>query len=475
MDQIRHELRLCEATLSALALAIALFPPPASGLALVKGTRHASSPPTIISQTSSLETADRISQEADELFANEDYEGAIARWQEATELYKLNRDWLAAANRLSYIGLAFNYVRDLEQALSAYEQSLELLQQVEGNEFEKGKIFHSVGSVYFDLENWEQALNFYRQALPLLEIAVQQGNTDRLDLANTLYWMGRAYTNLREWQQAIAHYNQALVLLLLYEKANEPEQVWLGQSLDYWKAEIFYWLGISYRESGAYNDAYNAFSQAQMAYHETQNRSREADALSELGLILEDRSQFNLALQRYQQALAIRQDLCRQQPNSCTQDEIVRLLVYVAKIFYELGDSRLGENYLNQSLNLLSEVENPGIKANIFSNIGYTLAISNRPRQSLSYLYQAVDYAIEAEDWVLAARTRNSIAATNIELEIWSDRQHINYLLEEVLPLLERGEDKPGIAAMLRTAFYTRFRLLHYHCLKLHQTMRLRI
>ncbi|MEL7407833.1 MAG: tetratricopeptide repeat protein [Cyanobacteria bacterium J06558_2] len=114
--------------------------------------------------------------------------------------------------------LANSYLRnqDYDRAHKTYQQALTQiaqLQNIEENQKQsyQATIYHQIGMVAQELREYDQAQQYYRQALNL---KIKSG--DRFALATTFHQLGRVTQKLREYNLAIAYYQEALNLKIEY-------------------------------------------------------------------------------------------------------------------------------------------------------------------------------------------------------------------------------------------------------------------
>ncbi|MEH2461620.1 tetratricopeptide repeat protein, partial [Nostoc sp.] len=113
----------------------------------------------------------------------------------------------AAAERVSQEGMQVyqqGTAESLRQAIGKWQEALKLWQQVDDKRWEA--LTHlSIGKVYFDLGEKQEALKYFNQALPIFR-AVRE----RIGEATTLTNIGAVYSDLGEKQEALKYFNQAL-------------------------------------------------------------------------------------------------------------------------------------------------------------------------------------------------------------------------------------------------------------------------
>ncbi len=104
------------------------------------------------------------------------------------------------------IATVYENLGEKEQALDYYNQVLPLL-SAESDRANKAVTLNNIGYVYSDLGDNQKALEYYNQALPLSHAV-----GDRLQEATTLNNIGTIYSESHK-QKALVYYNQALPLL----------------------------------------------------------------------------------------------------------------------------------------------------------------------------------------------------------------------------------------------------------------------
>jgi tetratricopeptide (TPR) repeat protein len=150
-----------------------------------------------------------------------------------------------------------------EMAAEYCRRALEALERTAG-ELDKSKTFHSLGTLYIRLEQYDKADEAFRQAdsealyrsgdlLTQAALAQNRGTAlmklkqfdqahlylrrsqklwqqlgDQLWLANTLSTLADLFDEQGQWKSAVAYYDEAISLVALFPK-NEQAQHWQGQ------------------------------------------------------------------------------------------------------------------------------------------------------------------------------------------------------------------------------------------------------
>jgi tetratricopeptide (TPR) repeat protein len=127
------------------------------------------------------------------------------------------------------LGSAYFSVGDYQEAIKCYEQALDIARENDNKQGE-GAWLGGLGLAYSDLGQVEKAIEYYEKALAIdLEIGDRRG--EGADLGN----LGSAYKNLGQVEKAIEYYEKALVIAreIGYRdlEANQPAN--LGDALIY--------------------------------------------------------------------------------------------------------------------------------------------------------------------------------------------------------------------------------------------------
>ncbi|KAM3101110.1 CHAT domain-containing protein [Phormidesmis sp. 146-12] len=237
----------------------------------------------------------------------------------------------------------------------------------------------------------------------------------------------------------------------LYEKGTEES---LRQAIELWKQALPLYqgnqnevavtlnqIGWSYYRIRDLKAAQTYLEQALPLYEGKEARENKARTLGNLGIVCGELGKGDQAIEHYRQAAFLWKEVRN-------QGDLARVLIYISRIYYGLGDSKLGSYYLAQGEDLLPQVESLDSKANVLLNLGYVLADNNRLEEALPYLREAYSLFLHQKEWLQANATLTIIAEANQKLGRWDTKRVIDYYLNEVLPLAERGNDQAGIATV---------------------------
>ncbi len=102
------------------------------------------------------------------------------------------------------IGLIFLDAGDYPKALSWFEQSLELTDEIEDNQHLKALIFEYIATLYRRQQSHEKAMDYYEKGLQLAE---EIGWETRI--ASIQAGIGKSYHDQRIHEKAVEHYQEA--------------------------------------------------------------------------------------------------------------------------------------------------------------------------------------------------------------------------------------------------------------------------
>jgi CHAT domain-containing protein/Flp pilus assembly protein TadD len=247
------------------------------------------------------------------------YQRALTLLQQASgglvkDIVWQNRNRIALGETYRYLGW--------------YERALVLLQQgsrVAGDRNDQAHALNSLGDVYFDLGQYNEALNYYQQAL-----RIRKSVGDRIGSLRTLNNLGRVKVitgNLKEaeqfYQQALSEANgigarrlqintlNNLGLAYLKTKAVSKGLDSFQQALSLTKSarveptEILYNIGLAYQQLAQYPKAVDYYQQAIAWSRKNGDRIHEAKAANAIGEVLLQMGQPEKAVQSLQQGIQV--------------------------------------------------------------------------------------------------------------------------------------------------------------------------
>lgn len=249
---------------------------------------------------------------------------AIAKYREAIPLFKAADDKYRQTLAVQAIGVAHLQLNEARAALPYFEEALTLAQRIgdqrleaqietflggtygdlgeiarshahherarvlagrAGDNLTQGSAFNNIGNLHSNAGNYQKALDYFLQALPLF-------NESPARRAITLNNIGVAYSSLGEPERALDYLRQSLEILKAGQDRN-AEALTLNN------------IGYAYNRLAKYKEARDYYGQSRAMVEKTGNRSLEAQTLDLLGATYSDLGEHHKALELHQKALEI--------------------------------------------------------------------------------------------------------------------------------------------------------------------------
>jgi tetratricopeptide (TPR) repeat protein len=213
------------------------------------------------------------------------YQLAIDFHQQSLEIKRQIGDLGGDANSLGNLGIAYHSLGQYQRAINFHQQCLEIMRKI-GDRRGEAKSLGSLGNAYQSLGKHQEAIDFHQQSL---EIDRQIG--DRRGEAISLMNLGAAYHSLGEYQQAIDFHQQSLEIARQIGNLR-GEAASLGS------------LGNAYHSLGQYQRAIDFHQQSLEIKRQIGDRHGEANSLGNLGAAYQS-GQYQQAINFHQQCLEI--------------------------------------------------------------------------------------------------------------------------------------------------------------------------
>jgi len=268
-----------------------------------------------------------------------------------------NRNAASQMNILIQLGSTYHSLSEFNQAINFYDQALSLARKL-GDRNGEASSLCNLGSTYDALGQYQQAIHFYQQSL---EIFKEIG--DRKGEASSLCNLGSTYDALGQYQQAIHFYQQSLEIFKeIGDRKGEANS--LGS------------LGSAYRSLGQYQQAIQFLQQQLEITKEIGDRNGEANALCNLGNAYGSLGQYQQAIQFQQQSLEIFKEIGDRNGEAIS-------LGNLGIAYYSLGQYQQAIQLHQQSLEIKREIGDHKGKAASLKNLGLALKALGRRSESI--------------------------------------------------------------------------------------------
>jgi CHAT domain-containing protein len=123
---------------------------------------------------------------------------------EARQFWLTTNDSDGQADTLYSLGFAYGRLHDYQKALAYYEQALPLYRAL-GNRQQEAQTLNNIGTIHAQRSEYRKAITHFQQAQE-----IWQAQQSALSVINALTNLGVAYAGLNDYPKAIEYYQQAL-------------------------------------------------------------------------------------------------------------------------------------------------------------------------------------------------------------------------------------------------------------------------
>lgn len=328
---------------------------------------------------------------------NKDPDEAIKYGIQAREMSEMLGYVSGKAYALKNLGLGYYYQGDYLKVLDYWTQSLETFEEI-NDTTGIANTLNNLGAIYYTQGSNSKAIEFFLRSL---RIAEKLGDTIRI--ASALVNVGGLYSdNEKDYHKALTYFWQVEKLADSYPLDDQTIGGYLTG------------IGEVYNNLGNYDSALYYLEQALPLY---ENTVRIPEALIRLGMVHEERGEFNTAIdyqkQAYQTAVKTDQNLF-----------ITRSLLNLGNVYQKVGNSK-------EALTAYRDAEEHALDGglnyelrDIYKGLGLTFAQQNIYDEAYKYQnqYQAI------KDTLFNLETDDKVRGLQFTYEIDKKQDQINLL-----------------------------------------------
>lgn len=255
---------------------------------------------------------------------------ALDEMKKADSLFTKTNDLTGRCWVLLSLGNLYDDSGDWEQAAQVYQEAIALYQEL-GDQYGEAQALVNLGTALYNQSKWEEAADAFRKSLDIFV-----GVNDVSSAALSLSGLGHILTELGEYEQAIECYQAGLEIFVeaknvsgevsalnnlgrVYDSAGKMDQaidmyqqslekaVGLGDLRS--QAIALDNMGVSLSSLNRYGESKDAHERALAIFRDFGDRSSASAGLNHLGLICTKTGEYTFAEKYFSEALEIKREL----------------------------------------------------------------------------------------------------------------------------------------------------------------------
>jgi CHAT domain-containing protein/Tfp pilus assembly protein PilF len=366
-------------------------------------------------QNANLIAADRATEEGwrlHEVGTREALRRAIGKFEDAIPRWRALGDIGQEFNSLMFLGEVYFNLSEYQNALETYEQTLPLLKKGDRTLIYPVWTYNNFGRTYEMLGEPDRALRYF-------ELALREAEQAKLprDTAIALTSLGAVHLSQGEKQKAFDYLSQARPY---WQKA-------FGEGPDIsGDARVVLRFGELYASLGENEKALDYFRQAAGVWRSTSDPVWLVRALNGLGRTQHAGGDFKGALETFSEALQV-------SLASGSKENEAAALGNLGYVYFSLGDYTRALDYLQRALALMEAIGNHSGRALTLTRMGRVYYTLGDRQKALSFYTQALPSSEGAGDREGEAETRFRRAHVYRDMgDLTAARQDIERALELV-------------------------------------------
>ena len=328
-------------------------------------------------------SAQRVFTEGTRRFGEQDYKGAIEKYQEAFRLYHQSARRVEEAVTLNCLARANVGIYQYPAAIKFYENAETIYRELSDLQGE-GTTLNEKGNTFLSVGSYKEAISSYERALE-----VRRKSHYRAGEAGTLGNLATAYRNLNQYEKSIAIYEQSIAI----SRELKDRRV---------EARALKNLGSTYRFLNKYEKAIECYDQALTIFREIKDRAGESDTLSDFAVLYDGVGQSEKSVSYLEQSLTIKREL-KDKTGEAT------ILNNLGTAYNSLSQSERAIQCLEQSIAISREINDRDTEGRALTNLGITYYSLSRYEKAIEYYEQALAIKRESSDGLGSARALSNI------------------------------------------------------------------
>ncbi|MEP7340845.1 MAG: tetratricopeptide repeat protein, partial [Acidobacteriota bacterium] len=337
------------------------------------------------------------------------------------------------ADVLSLVGEAWRQLGEWTKAMDAFERSLRVSRAI-GYHLKEAEVLTFIGMCRYQVSDYRRGIEAYREALPLWDVVIGEGNHTFNMVGWTLTQLGYAQLALGEMRKAIASFEESAGFYRRYHEAGASEEDW-----HFGAAFALRGIGRIQALAGEKQKAIDTLSQALEHFKGAKDNYYEPLLLNEVG-------EFYASLGEGEQALDLYERALKQEKRMGSRAPEAQTLYLIGRLGQAEGKLDEAEQRFNQSLEIRRELEDRRGQAAALSSLGEIQMARGEHRQAIPLFDEALAIQREIGDRYGEGVTLGNLGTAYAALD---DAARARQLFDESLVLRRALGDREGEANAL--------------------------
>ena len=303
------------------------------------------------------------------------------------------------ADQLLRQGIQQGNAGRFQEAIQSFMKALKIYREIGDRNRQEACLFY-IAQSYQNLKQYRAAIEMYQQSL---QIAQENGNLKGEAVSSDR--LGRLYATLKNYQNAIQYFQQSLEAAQKLddsklketaqnnlERAQREQRVSQNQNNPQKvEADRLFEQGIEEFRISQFQEALQSFQEALKIYQKIGDRAKEAHSLNNLGNVYHTLGEYQQAIEFFQKSLAIRQEIGIPKGEADS-------LGSLGNVYKSLGQYQKAIELYQQSLIIQQEIGDRKGEAASLHNLGDTYQNLGQYQRAIEYHQQSLTIDKEIGD-----------------------------------------------------------------------------
>ncbi len=384
-----------------------------------------------VSSEELLSEADRLLLEGVDKYNSNQLTEALSLYEQALEIYRessvrqafLQRSLRGEANSLSNLGVLYNIQGEHDRAISYQAEAFKIFESL--NDFSaQVTSLRNIGFYHETSGNYELAIEIYSEAIEILK------ETDnKAEWVETINFLASAYLGMDDYMKAIELSKQAIEIAQNTEYSREVSHSfailcislsYLGSYVEAIKyCERALDIGFEERDFNRMSASLSGLGFIYLNIGEYEHainylekaveNSRQTNNFRDLGSYLGNLGAVHLAAGQYQEAFSRFKESLEIARDMNYFRGVINNLINLSNVYKEKGRYDKAIEYSQLALQALDQAEDSNLRAGAATNVGLLLISSGLYSEAAEYFRISLEIAVKISDKRLEADTRTNL------------------------------------------------------------------